>query len=163
MKGSWKVFVACLLVANVHAAEPPLQTTLTEIRPRIAAPSLALTDMDDKPVSLAAFKGKVVLVNFWATWCPPCRREFPSMERLRRKLAAEDFVVLGVDVGEDPDTISAFVSTLDLQPEFPIVLDRDSTALSAWPVRGLPTTFIVDRQGRLVEGKLETRRLDHLD
>lgn len=120
------------------------------------APPLALTDMDDKPVDLGSYKGWVVLVNFWASWCPPCRKEFPSLGRLRKRLGAEDFEVLAVNVGEDPDTAFSFAG----HTSFPILFDRQSSAMARWPVKGLPTSFLIDRQGRLALQAVGGREFD---
>jgi len=88
---------------------------------------------------------RLVLVNFWATWCPPCRKEFPSLSRVRKLFKPEEFEVLAVNVDEDRDTAQAFAGA----PGFPILLDSNSRATMTWPVKGLPTSFIVDPQGRL--------------
>ncbi|MEW6131839.1 MAG: TlpA disulfide reductase family protein [Pseudomonadota bacterium] len=143
------------------AAEPPLQFSHTPFKPRITTPAMTLKDMDGKTVELARLRGKVVIVNFWATWCPPCRREFPSMERLRQKMEGKPVVILGVNEGETVDMIDQFNSTLDLQPQFPILLDLDGEAMRRWPVRGLPTTFFVDKRGRLAHGAIGGREFDH--
>lgn len=154
--------LAALIPALPAAAAdlPPLAHSLTQqaLKP---APALKLPDLDGKPHDLAKLRGKVVLVNFWATWCPPCRREMPSMERLSQALSKEPFVVLAVDVGEDSDTIEAFASQLDVTPTFPILLDADSRAMTAWKVGGLPTTFLVDKQGRVVASAIGGREFDH--
>lgn len=139
---------------------PPLSHSLTRQAPK-PAPALKLADLDGKAHDLAALKGKVVLINFWATWCPPCRREMPSMERLKQTLVGEPFVVLAVDVGEDADTIEAFTSQLDVVPTFPILLDTRSRAMQAWKVAGLPTTYLVDKQGRVVASAIGGREFDH--
>lgn len=110
-----------------------------------AAPPLALPDADDKPVDLAAYRGRLVLVNFWATWCPPCRREFPSLGRAMKLFKPSELAVLAVNVGEDVETVFSFTGATDVT----ILLDRDSAAMRRWPVKGLPTTYIVDKQGRL--------------
>lgn len=120
------------------------------------APALRLSDADDKLVDLARLKGRVVLVNFWATWCPPCRKEFPSLGRVRKLFKPADFEVLAVNVGEDPDSVFSFTGTA----EFPVLFDRDSKAMAAWSVRGLPTTFLVDRQGRLAYRATGGREFD---
>ncbi|MCX7168530.1 MAG: TlpA disulfide reductase family protein [Rhodocyclales bacterium] len=109
------------------------------------APTLALPDMDGKPVDLARHRGKVVLVNFWATWCPPCRKEFPSLGRVRKLFKPTEFEVIAVNVGEDVETVFSFAGTTD----FPVLFDRDSQAMTRWAIKGLPTTLVVDRQGRL--------------
>lgn len=120
------------------------------------APTFALPDMDGKTIDLARYRGKVVLVNFWATWCPPCRKEFPSLGRVRKLFKPADFEVLAVNVGEDPDTVFSFTGSTD----FPVLFDRDSRAMARWPVKGLPTTLVVDRQGRLVLRAVGGREFD---
>ena len=145
------------------SADPPLQSALIPVKPRMAAPDMALKDLEGKLVDLAKLRGKVVVVNFWATWCPPCRREFPSMERLRLKLANTALLILAVNEGESTETIEQFTSTLDLQPEFPILLDLEGEAMALWPVRGLPTTFIIDKHGRIAYRAIGGREFDHPD
>ena len=155
--------VACcaFVPAAAYTADlPPLSHSLTMQAPK-PAPALKLKDLDGKTLDLTQFKGKVVLVNFWATWCPPCRREMPSMERLSQAFKGQPLVVLAVDVGEDPDTIDAFTSQLDTMPTFPILLDTRSHAMRAWKVAGLPTTFLVDKQGRIVASAIGGREFDH--
>jgi thiol-disulfide isomerase/thioredoxin len=127
------------------------------------APALKLKGLDGKTHDLAQLRGRVVLVNYWATWCPPCRREMPSMERLTQALRGEPFVVLAVDVGEDAETIETFASQLETEPTFPILLDSRSHAMQAWKVAGLPTTFLVDKQGRIVASAIGGREFDHPD
>jgi thiol-disulfide isomerase/thioredoxin len=108
------------------------------------APTLRLKDADDRLVDLARYRGRVVLVNFWATWCPPCREEFPSLGRLGKLFRPDEFEVLAVNVGEDPATVFSFAG----HTPFPVLFDRDAQTMAAWKVRGLPTTFLIDRQGR---------------
>jgi thiol-disulfide isomerase/thioredoxin len=140
---------------------PALSHALTPPRERLAAPPLRLPDLDDGVHDLAALTGKVVLVNFWATWCPPCRREMPSLERLNRKLAGTDFVALAVNVGESADTVFSFLGQLEPGPTFPMLLDRDGKAMEKWPVRGLPTTYVIDRRGRIAYSAIGGREFDH--
>lgn len=153
-----------LLLANLAiAADPPLQVSLVPYQPRISAPDLTLVDMEGRTASLSKLKGRVVVINFWATWCPPCRREFPSMERLRQKMSGKPVEILAVNEGEDASVIETFLSTLDIQPGFPILLDRDGMAMGFWPVRGLPTTFIIDKRGRMAYRAVGGREFDHPD
>jgi thiol-disulfide isomerase/thioredoxin len=120
------------------------------------APPLRLSDIDGKTVDLAGTRGRVVLLNFWASWCPPCRKEFPSLGRVRKLFKQSDFEVIAINVGEDPDTVFAFAGTAD----FPILMDRDSQAMASWPVKALPTTFLIDRQGRLAMKAIGGREFD---
>jgi len=148
-------------VPALAAGLPPLSHSLTAAAAKNPAPALKLKDLDGQLHDLAALKGKVVLVNFWATWCPPCRREMPSMERLAQKLRGDNFVVLAVDVGEDADTVHAFSSRMESPPSFPILLDPHGRTMQAWGVAGLPTTYLIDRQGRIVAGAIGGREFDH--
>lgn len=120
------------------------------------APTLVLPDLDGKPVDLARYRGKVVLVNFWATWCPPCRKEFPSLGRVRKLIKPSEFEVLAVNVGEDPETVFSFAGSTD----FPVLFDRDSQAMARWSVKGMPTTLLVDRQGRVALRAVGGREFD---
>ena len=92
-------------------------------------------------------KGRVVLVNFWATWCEPCRDEMPSIERLREKLRGRPFEVITVNYGEGVEKINAFMRKQGLS--LPVLLDPDEESAQAWGAGGLPMTFLVDGEGRV--------------
>jgi peroxiredoxin len=109
------------------------------------APALELTDADGKPHRLADYRGSAVLVNFWATWCEPCREEMPSMERLRLAMQGKRFVVLAVNVGEGARAVRAFGEKMQLG--FPLLLDRDMGISRAWSARVLPASFVVGPAG----------------
>jgi thiol-disulfide isomerase/thioredoxin len=148
-----------LLAGALSLVLPPLQAQGVGMSPIAAAPpapTLRLEDMDGKLVDLVSYRGRVVLVNFWATWCPPCRKEFPSLSRVRKLFKPTDFEVIAVNVGEDPDTVFSFAGS----PDFPVIFDRNSQAMATWPVKGLPTTFLVDRQGRLAMKAVGGREFD---
>lgn len=148
------------LAGDVYAEDKMPTQLLFKVQTRPLAPDFLLEDIDGKKRLLSALRGKVVLVNFWATWCPPCRREMPSLERLYQALRGADFEIFAVNVGEDADTIDTFTSTLDAVPTFPIVFDKDSRVLKAWPVMGLPTTFILDKKGRIIYRAVGGREFD---
>ena len=122
------------------------------------APDFRLSDIDAKTHRLSDYRGKVVVVNFWATWCPPCREEMPSMQRAWQALEPEGIRMLGINVGEDEDTIFEF--TANYPVEFPLLMDLDSAVVGAWPLRGLPTTFIVDPEGRIIYRAIGGREWD---
>jgi peroxiredoxin len=131
---------------------------LSAISGRPAAKPFALKDGEGRVYRLADARGKVVLVNFWATWCPPCRKEMPSMERLWKRLADKGFVVYALDVGESADDVESFVFDHDLT--FPVLLDKDAKTIRQWQVRGLPSSFLVDSQGRLAYKAIGERDWD---
>jgi thiol-disulfide isomerase/thioredoxin len=149
-----------LPAGQLLAAEKMPAQTMFELTARPQAPDFFLEDMDGKKRRLSDLRGKVVLVNFWATWCPPCRREMPSIERLSHVIKRTDFEILAVNVAEDLDTVFSFTGTLEPIPTFPIVFDTDSSVLKAWPVMGLPTTFILDKQGRIIYRVVGGREFD---
>jgi thiol-disulfide isomerase/thioredoxin len=142
---------------------PPLSHGLTEMPAGTTAPALRLPDLDGAMTDLAALRGKVVVVNFWATWCPPCRREMPSLARLARAIDSDKLVVLAVDVGEGVDTVFPFLGTLETFPDFPILLDKDAASLKPWGVRGLPTTYVIASDGSIVYRAVGGREFDHAD
>jgi peroxiredoxin len=109
------------------------------------APDFTLKDLGNTDVTLSSHKGHVVLINFWATWCGPCRVEMPAIERRYEVLKDEGFVVLAVNVDEQITDVSAFVHELDLT--FPVLLDPGAKINDLYRVRGLPTSYIVDREG----------------
>jgi peroxiredoxin len=111
------------------------------------AATLVLKDMHGAAHDLARYRGKVVLINFWATWCEPCRQEMPSMQRLRDKLAGRPFVVLAVNVDEPDARVRRFLD--ETRFDLPVLLDVNKTMTRAWNVRVMPTSFIVDTEGRL--------------
>lgn len=140
---------------------PDLGHKATRLTQPLVGKKLGLVDLEGKTRTLKEFAGKVVLVNFWASWCPPCRREMPSMERLYQRLKGEPFVVLAVDQYEKPDMVFAFTGELDPQPTFPILLDTSGEVSRAWGVQGIPTSFLVDKRGRVVYRAVGGRDFEH--
>jgi thiol-disulfide isomerase/thioredoxin len=110
-------------------------------------PALALQDLHGRVHRLADYRGKVVLVNFWATWCAPCREEMPSIQKLRRAMDGKPFAVLAVNLAEPVSRIERFLAQVPL--DFPVLLDRDTSTASAWKARFLPATYLVDGEGRV--------------
>ena len=111
------------------------------------APSLALRDLNGNEVRLEAFRGRTVVVNFWATWCAPCVAEMPSLARLRSALAGAGVEVLAVNLQENAARIRPFAEKLGL--DFPIVRDHDGAVSRAWSARVFPTTFVIGPDQRI--------------
>lgn len=134
--------VASLLVALVLATVPGRATDM-------AAPAAAfeLADRAGGTVSLASLKGQVVLINFWATWCGPCRKEMPLLEQIQKKYAPLGFTMLGVNVEEDTRLMDTFLK--DVPVTFPILLDPANGVSKLYDVAAMPSTVIVDRKGNV--------------
>jgi len=117
--------------------------------PRLA-PDFAVPDLSGQAVRLSALRGKVVLLNLWTTWCPPCREEMPSMERLYERLRDRDFQLLAVSQDEDGKrVVEPFVKEMRLS--FPVLVDPDHQVGDRYGVWGYPETFVIDRTGHVVE------------
>ncbi len=163
--GRWLFLL--LALTSIRAAlaagyeDPELTHTLTRLKVAAPAPDFELADLDGRKHRLSDYRGKVVLLNFWATWCPPCRREMPSMEHLYQKLEGEPFMVLAVDQQETEDDVFAFTGQIDPRPTFPILLDSEGRITGLYAVKGLPASIIVDREGRMVWRAVGGRAFDH--
>lgn len=141
--------------------QPELSHNLTEIKKAIPAKDFELQDMDEQTIRLSDYKGKVILLNFWATWCPPCIREMPSMERLHQQVDAEGFKVIAINQMEDADQVFAFTGQLEIDPTFEILFDTTSGVSRDYAVRGLPTTYLIDKEGRIRYRAVGGREFDH--
>ena len=110
-------------------------------------PPFTLSDTHGTPHTLTAYSGQVVLLNFWATWCEPCREEMPALQALQHKIGKERLVVLAVNYGESPERVHKFTRSMPL--DLAILLDRDMHAAKAWQVRVLPTSFVLGPDGKI--------------
>ena len=114
----------------------------------IEAPDFTLADLDGADISLRSYKGKVVLLNFWATWCPPCRAEMPSIEEMYGELKDRKFEILAVDVQESLATVKDFIE--ENEYTFPILLDTNGSVGAVYGARSIPTTYLIDTNGYAV-------------
>lgn len=154
-RGAW-------LLAWAFAVAPALAgATLDRDAARAAGMDAYVVALKAPPYRLAAlhggerdnrdYRGRVVLLNFWASWCPPCREEFPSLERLQRSLGGADFTVLAVAVADSEPGIRRFLG--GKPPPFDVLLDDDRKTASAYRAAGVPVTYLLDREGRILAGK----------
>jgi len=157
-----------LLVALSFSAAPLLNaqaeatsTELIELKHRPVAPRFSLPDMQDQPRELSDYLGKPIIISFWATWCPPCRKEIPYFNRAREKLKGDDIVMLFVNINEGKETIADYIKKVPIN----LTILRDETAgqLTNWNLTGLPTTFILDPEGRVAYQAMGERVWDSDD
>lgn len=131
-----------------HAAGAPdfkLIPKLQELKDRPSAPDFTLPDAGGRKVSLKDFRGKVVFLNFWATWCESCREEMPSMERLYREFKGKGLEIVAVNIKEKPQDALAFARELKLT--YPVLLDPEGEVGLLYGAFGLPATYVIDRKG----------------
>jgi cytochrome c biogenesis protein CcmG, thiol:disulfide interchange protein DsbE len=136
------VGVSIAAAATAAGAEAQIKAWSAGATPRLEAKAL-----DGKTVDLKSLKGRVVVVNFWATWCEPCRDELPALLQLKAKLAGKPFELLTVNYGENREKIAQYLQREKLAPQ--VLLDRDRETAKDWKVGGLPMTFVVDAKGRV--------------
>ncbi len=128
---------------------------IQKINPPVKAKDFTLEDLKGSAVSLRDFEGKVIFLNFWATWCPPCRIEMPDMEKLWQKFQDEDFVILAVNLRERKDKVSSFVKENGYT--FPVLLDSGGEVANTYGITAIPTTYLLDPRGRTVGKALGAR------
>lgn len=139
MKRLLSTVVVCLILMGIcgMAARPPLVGS--------PAPEITLKNLQGQEVRLSDFRGKVVLLNFWATWCKPCKEEMPAMQASYDKLRDEGFVVLAVNELEDTEKVAEHIRAH--HHTFPVVMDHSNSVANRYGVVGLPASFLIDRQG----------------
>jgi DsbE subfamily thiol:disulfide oxidoreductase len=142
LPGGWQVHAQSTRSAAIdYTAVPKLQ----ELKDRAAAPDFTLANPDGRKVSLKDFRGKVVFLNFWATWCEFCRGEMPAMERLYREFKGKGFEIVAVNVKDKRQDALAMVKELKLT--YPIVIDPEGEVGLLYGAHGMPTTYLIDRDG----------------
>ncbi len=124
----------------------------------IPLPDRSFASLEGKTMKLAELAGSVTLLNFWATWCPPCRREMPSIERLHAAMKGSNFRIVAISTGEDKKTVRDFVRREGYT--FPVFLDTAGALGAEFASQGIPTTYVVDAKGRILAGAVGSREYD---
>lgn len=135
------------LAVALPAKAAGLPKGVIEIVPPRAAPPLKLSNMDGEQTELSTYFGKWVMVHFWASWCGPCRRELPTLDRMAGELVPKVIRLVMVNTAEKEDDVFVFMG--GVAPNLDTLLDRDGEVTNAWQPRGLPSTYFVDPDGRI--------------
>jgi len=151
------VFAASASATSV-TAEDFHRMGLQPPKGRLEIIDFELKDLSGTTRRLSDFNGKVVFLNFWATWCGPCRFEMPSMEKLYRRFKAAGLEIVAVNLQEDRDSVQRFVDEYELS--FPVLLDTTGRIGATYGARSIPTTYIVDRDGFVLAGTIGAREWD---
>ncbi len=141
-KEDMRFIIGVLLFLSLFLQANPLETGK-------AAPDFSLTDQTGKTITLSQLKGKVVLIDFWASWCGPCRKEMPFLVELDQTYREQGLVILGVSIDDKESNIEKFLSKLDPRPAFPILHDKEKKLPPIYQVEAMPSTYLIDKAGRL--------------
>ena len=153
-RGTWYGLMLLTLALGVvwilgsRAQVQPADAAAAQVaapRAGFLAPDFTLTTLTGETISLSDLRGRPVFINFWATWCPPCRAEMPDIQAAYERYAGQGLVILGVNMAEPPGPVAAFVQEFGLT--FPIPMDRDGRVATMYRIRAIPTSFFVDREG----------------
>ena len=147
------ILLCCPLATSVLAEQ-----TLTPVPGKVVAPYFSLQYTNGKTHRLSDYRGRPVIINFWTTWCPPCREELPSMNRAWHLIEEEGIAMLAINMGEDEDTI--FIFSADYPTDFPILMDQSGEVIEQWPVKGLPTTYVIAPDGTIAYRAIGSREWD---
>ncbi len=144
----WFVWAAVIIGAGsvYYNLSTPEQTSLTSPTQKGAAPQFTLSDIEGRHVSLSQYRGKVVILDFWATWCPPCKKEIPDFISLQHQYASQGLQIIGIGLDE-PSAVASFARTNGIN--YPVAVGDDAIANLYGGVSGIPTTFIIDRNGNI--------------
>ncbi|MFN3386285.1 MAG: TlpA family protein disulfide reductase [Candidatus Thermochlorobacter sp.] len=152
-----------LLLMGLSSANEPRVAKLSKpktLAETALAPAFTLETTDGKKVSLSDFKGKGVIINFWATWCPPCRAEIPDMIELQ-KIYADKFSFIGIAVSDKPEKVAVFVKEKGIN--YPVVMGNEKVAadygkfIEGGQIRGIPTSFVINRKGEIIDAFVGAR------
>lgn len=148
LRGETAVLTSALIIRTSRGVfidkDAPVKEEISAPYPGYRAPDFALPDLNGNLVRLSDFRGKPVLLNFWATWCPPCRKEIPDLQRFHEQYG-DKIVLLGIDWGEDVEEVKRFLERY--RATYPQLMDKDGRFFVLYQLTGLPTSYWIDEQG----------------
>ncbi len=146
LAGFFNIVLLVFAASGAWAAMPALPKGIVLLQPR-PAPALKLNDMDDNLYDLGVARGRWKFVHFWASWCGPCRREMPSIQRMAERMQGSSLEIVLINVAESEDTVFSFLASV--APDLNSLLDSDGLVTEQWQPRGLPSTYLVDPRGNI--------------
>ncbi|MEW8292435.1 MAG: TlpA disulfide reductase family protein [Candidatus Thiodiazotropha endolucinida] len=153
---TWSILLFALFM-SVALKASAAEGLLAAVRPQ-PAPTFRLQDLEGRNHQLLDYRGRVLIVNFWASWCVPCRRELPSMNRAWTALRPRGIAMLAINLGDDAEAVKEFL--YDFPIDFPVLLDHRGRISQRWQVRGLPTTLVLNQRGEIVYRAVGEREWD---
>ncbi len=157
--------IVILLVLHSHAEEMEALFEKARIQPikgEQMAPNFSLENIDGKKISLRQYRGMIVFLNFWATWCGPCKEEMPSMEALHQKFKGDQFIFFAISVDyEEKKKVKEFIDKH--RYTFPVLTDPKGLTLDLYKVKGIPATILIDKKGRIIGRAIGPRDWNHTD
>lgn len=157
ISGCKKVESATVKNNNDKVGENPVNTTINDFigklgggipKEQVKMKDAEILSIDKKISKLSDYKGKIIMLNLWATWCPPCRAEMPSMQKLYNDFKNKDFIIIAVSLGEDLTTVNKFLKIN--QFSFPIFIDNKNEVAQNYSTGSIPTTYLIDKEGNLI-------------
>ncbi len=152
----------CIVTSGARATTqaPELRRLGLVVPPMvIEAPELGVPDLAGRTHKIGDYRGRITVISFWATWCPPCRKEMPTLARLSRELGTDGYAVLAVNVGDKEERVRTFLDQVD-HDGLPVLLAGNSDLPSKWYIRGLPVTYVLNGEGQVVLGAIGERVWD---
>lgn len=146
--GSGLIILGLLLARALTSTTPTLNYSVVPSEVNFPAPELVLTDINGNLVNIADYQQKIVMINNWATWCPPCKAEMPTLEKYYKAHSDQGFMLLGIEAGDPNKDVASFVDELGIT--FPILTDPNTTSLTAFRNDSLPSSYVIDRNGNVI-------------
>jgi cytochrome c biogenesis protein CcmG, thiol:disulfide interchange protein DsbE len=146
--GAGLIILGLLLIKVLTKPVSAVESSVMPSVVNFPAPELRLNDLNGKKVNIADYRQQIVMINNWATWCPPCKAEMPTLEKYYQAHSDQGFMLFGIEAGDSKKDVSSFVE--DYGYTFPILIDPNTTALNAFHNDGLPSSYVIDHEGNVI-------------